>query len=368
MQIEAAILRQVNAPFSLEKVELAPPQEHEVVVRIVATGMCHTDLSVRAGHLPFPALPCVLGHEGSGIVTAVGAGVERVAVGDPVLMSFAACGGCDRCAAGEPAYCRDFFRLNMLGKRLDGSCTHHQHDEPIQACFFGQSSFASHALVHERNLVKVPTDLPLELLGPLGCGLQTGAGAVLNYLKPEPGSSLAVFGAGAVGLAAVMAAKIAGCSTIIAVDIHDSRLQLARELGATHTVNSARDDLADAIRGITRGGVNHSVEATGIPAVMAASIELLAKPGQAALLGAARFGAKVEIDMLALSGGNSIKALTEGDAVPDEFIPHLIELYRQGRFPFDRLVRFYDFEQINQAVEDAESGATIKPVIRMPTT
>lgn len=366
MKIRAAIVRKSRSEFAIEPVDLGAPQSHEVVVQVVAAGMCHTDLSVRDGHIPFPPLPCVLGHEGAGIVAAVGAEVTAVAVGDRVAMSFAACGRCDKCAHGEPAYCRNFFPLNFLGTRMDGSHTHHQGDGALQACFFGQSSFATHALVHERNLVKIPDDVPLELMGPLGCGLQTGAGAVLNYLKPAPGSSIAVFGVGAVGLAAVMAAKVAGCGTIIAVDIHENRLSLARELGATHTVNSDRQSAHEGIQQVCQGGVNYSVEATGIPAVMAAAIESLAKPGHAALLGAARGGVKVEIDMLAFAGGNTIKALTEGDAVPAAFIPTLIALYRAGKFPFDRLVQFYELDAINQAARDAESGAVIKPIIRMP--
>lgn len=366
MKIEAAIVHARNAPFTIETVDLDAPAEGEVLVQVVAAGICHTDLSVISGTIPFPPFPNILGHEGAGIVAALGPGVTDFDVGDHVVMSFAFCGTCARCSIGEQAYCEDFFTQNFGGSRPGGHCAHHGSNGAIHDHFFGQSSFASHALVAQRHLVKVPKDIPLELLAPLGCGLQTGAGAVLNYLRPEPGSSLAVFGTGAVGLAAIMAARVAGCGPIIAVDIHDHRLALALELGATHAINSRTSDLTERIMGITGRGMNYSVEATGIPAVMAQAVELLAKPGKAALLGASNAGAKVEIDARALTGGNSVRGIIEGDAVPRAFIPQLITLYREGRFPMDRLIRCYAFDQINQAASDAATGATIKPVIRMP--
>jgi aryl-alcohol dehydrogenase len=225
----AAVVHHLNAPFSLEEVELDEPRADEVLLRMVATGLCHTDLSAQAGIVPFP-LPGVVGHEGAGVVESVGAAVQRVARGDHVLASFSSCGHCMECRGGHPALCESFHPLNLsAGTRPDGTHTIHQGAEPLSGHFFGQSSLARHAIVDERCLVKVPPDAPLHMLAPLGCGIQTGAGAVLNVLRPEPGCSLAVFGIGAVGCAAVMAAALSSAARIIAIDVVPARLELARE-------------------------------------------------------------------------------------------------------------------------------------------
>jgi aryl-alcohol dehydrogenase len=371
MQIQAALLRHTQAAFTIETVELDTPRADEVVVEIVAAGLCHTDLAVRDGVIPVPAMPSILGHEGAGVVTAIGAAVSKVEVGDHVALSFAACGTCAPCHAGRPAHCANFLAANFAGRRADGSCTHHQHGQEINACFFGQSSFASHALVQARHVVRVPRDMPLQLLGPLGCGLQTGAGTILNTLKPAPGSSVAIFGAGAVGLAALMAAKIAGCATIIAVDVHPARLALAQELGATHVIdarviNGREADAVAQIKQITGVGADYVIEAAGVPDVIVQSIRACRRLGEVALLGVGRRDAPLPLLVGDLRTGAVIRSVIEGDSVPDVFIPQLIEFYRQGRFPFDRLIKFYDLEQINDAAHDAETGLTIKPVIRMP--
>lgn len=365
MQIKAAVHRLAFQPLSIERLELSEPQAEEVLVRVVASGICHTDLMVRDGHVPLPKLPCVLGHEGAGIVLAVGDAVNRVEVGDHVLLSFASCGECDRCLSQEPAYCRNFFMENFSGRRRDGTCTLHNHEEEVHGSFFGQSSFASHSLVHQRNLVKVAKDVPLELLGPLGCGLQTGAGAVLNFLKPSAGSSLVVYGVGAVGIAAVMAAQISGCKTIIAVDVHDNRLALAFELGATHVINAREHSPVEKIKELVVGGADYVVEASGMPPVMVNALQSVRQAGSVALLGVAPAGSKVELDMNLLGGGRIIKSCIEGDSVPDTFIPELIEFYRKGQFPLEKLIKFYELEDINQAIEDSEKGEILKAVVRM---
>ncbi|HWI09946.1 MAG TPA: NAD(P)-dependent alcohol dehydrogenase [Burkholderiaceae bacterium] len=368
MQIQAALLRHEHADFSVETVDLGAPQADEVLVDIVATGLCHTDLAVRDGVFPFPAMPNVLGHEGAGVVSAVGSAVLDIDVGDHVVLSFAFCGSCAQCDAGRPAYCDNGMGLNVSGRRPDGSCTHHQHGQPINACFFGQSSFASHALVKARHVVKVARDIPLELLGPLGCGIQTGAGTILNSLKATAGSSVAIFGAGAVGMSAIMAAKIAGCATIIAVDVQPTRLALARELGATHVVNGRVADAVACIKEITGAGADFVVEATGLPDVVAQSIRSCRKLGQVALLGVGKMDAPLPLVLGDFMAGMVIRYVLEGDSVPSVFVPQLIEFYRQGRFPFDRLIKFYDLDAINDAARDADAGGTIKPVIRMPRT
>jgi aryl-alcohol dehydrogenase len=366
MQIQAAVMRAANSPLSLEEVSLDQPRSDELLIKLVATGICHTDIAVLGGHIPYPATPCVLGHEGAGVVVAVGSSIFNFDIGDHVSLSFASCGECIRCGEGHPAYCDNFVRANFMGRRLDGSHTHNCESGTLNASFFGQSSFATFAIVSARNAVKISPDFPLELAGPLGCGLQTGAGGVLNVLKPKPGSSIAVFGAGAVGGAAIMAAKVAGCSCIIVIDMHDSRLQLAKELGATDIINARDGNVVERIRQISgTNGTNFSVEATGVPALIKTSVECLAVLGTALLLGAYPSQTVIDFPLIALQYGRSIRMSTEGDSTPSEFIPRLIELHRKQQFPFEKMVRFYDFDQINQAISDAETGVTIKPIIRM---
>src|ERR1700751_3768726 len=243
MQISAAVVQEVGAPFTLTDVDLQDPAPDEVVVQIAGAGICHTDVAVQQGHLPFP-LPGVLGHEGSGTVVGVGSDVTRVVPGDQVAISFNSCAECRQCAKGQPAYCHGFLEYNFGGVRPDGSSGLASAGTKLGANFFGQSSLATHALAHERNIVKLPPGTPVELVGPLGCGVQTGAGAVMNSLDVQTGSTVVVAGAGAVGLSAVMAAVVREAASIIAVDLHDSRRTLATELGATHTINPKAGPLA----------------------------------------------------------------------------------------------------------------------------
>ncbi len=364
MEIQAAVCREKGS-FALEQVDLAEPQADEVLVKIVACGMCHTDLAVRDQHLPLP-LPAVLGHEGAGIVERVGAGVTKFRRGDHVVLSYGSCGKCGNCLAGRPAYCAEFLAYNVGTRRPDGSCTHQQQGKPITGAFFYQSSFATYALTHVRNVVKVANDLPLEVLAPLGCGIQTGAGAVFNCLRPQAGSSIAIFGAGAVGLSAVMAAAVAGCAVIIVVDVLESRLVLARELGATCVVNAKNADAVAAVREASGGGVDSAVEATGIPAVMTQAFDSLNGTGTVVVLGVAPAGATVSVDASSLLGGKKLRGAIEGESIPEVFIPQLIALWKAGKFPFDRLAKFYSFDQINEAAHDSERGLAIKPIIRMP--
>jgi len=231
--------------------------------------------------------------------------------------------------------------------------------------FFGQSSFSTYALCTEANLVKVPKELNLEILGPLGCGINTGAGAVLNSLKVTPGSTIAVFGTGAVGLSAIMAAKVAGCSKIIGIDIQDERLKFAKELGATHIFNIKKVDVKDEILKLTGTGLNYSLDTTGNPDVLKIAVESLEILGTCGLVGVSPPGTQAQVDMLSLLFGRTLKGIIEGDSVPQIFIPKLIEYYQQGRFPFDKMITFYEgLGQINQAVEDTKTFA-IKPIIRV---
>ena len=271
------------------------------------------------------------------------------------------------CLSGWPTYCLNFYDQNFGGSRPDGSNALSKDGETVHGRFFGQSSFANYSVAAERSVVKVREEAPLELLGPLGCGVQTGAGGVLNTLRPEAGTSIAVFGTGAVGMSAIMAAAIAGCTIIIGIDVEASRLELAQELGATHTINGAETDAVEEIGGITGGGTNYSLETTAVPAVFRQAVDCLAPTGVCGLVGAAPLGTEASLDMNnILIPGRTVRGIVEGDAVPDVIIPRLIELYDKSRFPFDRLVEFYDLEEINRAAKDAEDGTTIKPVIRMP--
>ncbi|CAG9210970.1 Aryl-alcohol dehydrogenase [Paraburkholderia tropica] len=363
--VTAAVARGKGEPFTIQKARLRGPKDDEVLVRVVATGLCHTDLIVRDQYYPVP-LPAVLGHEGAGVVEAVGPGVKNLQPGDHVVLTYGACGHCQPCAGGHGAYCSHFFGLNFGGADLEGhTAIEDEEGRPLHDHFFAQSSFASHALARENNAIKVSKDAPLELLGPLGCGIQTGAGAVINSLKVTPGSSFASFGAGAVGLSAVMAARVAGATTIIAVDIVPSRLELAKELGATHTINSREVDVVETIRAITGGGVNFALESTGIAPVLSSAIESLGTLGAIGVVGAPPLGTKAEFDINSLLlNGRTIRGIVEGDSVPQRFIPQLVELYQQGRFPFDKLVKFYPVEQINEAAEDSTRGVTLKPILR----
>jgi aryl-alcohol dehydrogenase len=308
-------------------------------------------------------LPAVFGHEGAGIVERVGARVAKVQPGDHVAMSYLTCGACPACLKGKPARCSRFFPHNFLGSRMDGSTAMRKGQEAIHSHFFGQSSFASYTIANERNVVKVPGDLPVEIMGPLGCGIQTGAGGVINSLKAQAGSSIAIFGVGSVGISAIMAAVVSGCTKIIAVDIKDDRLTLAKEFGATHTINSAKADTLAEISMIA-GGLDYALECAGIPAVLRTAFDALSTSGVCGLIGIAPFGSQVALDMGNILNGRSLIGITMGDAIPDVFIPTLIDLYRQGRFPFDRMVTFYPFEEINQAAKDSEKGKTLKAVLK----
>jgi Zn-dependent alcohol dehydrogenase len=369
IEVTVAVLREAGAKLQVERAELGVPRPDEVRVRVVATGVCHTDMVVRDQLFPTP-LPIVLGHEGAGVVESVGSAVTTIVPGDHVVMTYMSCGLCLPCETGHPAHCSHMHPLNFGGGRLDGSTStcSCEGNAPIHDHFFGQSSFSTYVVANERNVVKVSKKAPLELLGPLGCGIQTGAGSVLKAMKVEAGASFAAFGSGAVGLAAVMAAKVAGATTIIAVDVTPSRLELALELGATHVINSRQEDPVARIREITGGGVNYSLECSGRAEVLRQAIDAVTTLGTCGIVGATKMGTEVAFNINdVMIPGKRIIGIVQGDVVANAFIPTLVDLYLQGRFPFDKLCRFYTFDQINEAMADSESGITIKPILRMPT-
>ena len=356
----AAVLHELSAPLELLDVALDDLRDDEVVVRIAGVGVCHTDLGAIDG-VPDLPLPAVLGHEGAGVIEQVGAAVEHLAPGDRVVLSYDSCRHCSRCRRGHHPYCEQFFALNSSGRRIDGSATLARDGEPVHGSFCGQSSFATHAVASERNAVRVQQqDSPLALLGPLGCSVMTGAGAVLRVLRPLPGSSLAVFGAGAVGLAAVMAAKAAGCETIVAVEPDEQRRALAEELGATHAVAPSG---ARAVRGILRRGVDFAIEAVGAPQVIADALKSLASPGTCATLGFRGSPNPVTIDQGHLIYGRTLTGVIEGGADPHDLIPELLDLHSNGDLPFERLITTFPLPEINAALDAARSGRVIKPVL-----
>lgn len=363
MIIKAAVTHNPGADFKMEEVDLKGPKQDEVLVKIVSCGVCHTDAAAKYQHIPVQ-LPAVLGHEGAGIVQEVGDGVKGIKKGDHVALSFSSCGVCENCLTGRPYVCKDFNLLNFGGIMNDGTKRLSQGDKEIST-FFGQSSFATYATVNERNIVVVDKDVDLALLGPLGCGFQTGAGTVLNGLKPEAGSSLVVFGMGSVGFTAVMGAKIAGCEKIIVVGGNTDKLKMAKEFGATHTINyKETNDVVDEIKRITEGGADYTLDTTGVPAIINQAMYALKVLGTCAIVGVAG-DVTLNIQNALMGEGKTMKGFIEGNSIPKLFIPRLIQYYKEGRFPIDRLITKYKFEDINQAFEDSHSGRTIKPVLIM---
>jgi aryl-alcohol dehydrogenase len=363
MKITAAVSRGAAEAPALEQLELEEPRPGEMRVRLVATGICHTDLHEHPGrHSPHPI---VLGHEGAGVVEELGEGVTGFAVGDHVILSGNSCGQCPSCKANRPTYCDLAMPLCFGGQRLDGSTS--LDGGAVHSHFFGQSSFATHSIVPQRTAVKMDKDLPLEKLGPLGCGVVTGAGAVIEALKVGYGDTIAVFGTGGVGLSAVMAARLVGARRIVAVDVNRERLELARELGATDCVPADEDGVAEKIRAVTGRGVDFSFNTTTVPEVHTTALEVLAMNGTAGFVAAPR-GDWAPRMFAMLAGGRQLRGILGGDAHPGLFLPMLADYWRQGRFPFDRLLTFYPFAEIDRAFADAHSGKAIKPVLLIGET
>jgi aryl-alcohol dehydrogenase len=365
VKINAAIARAAHQPFSIEEADIEDPRADEVLVKIHGVGLCHTDLIARDQFIPI-ALPAILGHEGAGVVAAVGDQVNKVKVGDRVVLSFASCGRCMRCAENLPSYCASFPALNYSGRRPDGSTGLSISGAPISSSFFGQSSFASHALTHERNLVKVDDpSMPLQILGPLGCGFQTGAGAVMRSLACEPGSSICVFGGGPVGLAAVMGAAIRGCGTIILVEPIAARRAMAKALGATHLIDSASGEVDEAIRAIVPAGVDYALDSSGREEVVMTGLGALGSHGLLGLVGVPpRPESAISVNLASLiTFGHRIHGIIEGDSDLDRFIPELLDHFKAGRFPFDTLVKTYPIDQINEAIAAQLRGDCIKAVL-----
>jgi aryl-alcohol dehydrogenase len=365
MEIRAAITKEKGS-LSIEKMQLAEPRATEVLVKIVASGVCHTDAAGIQGFIPWVKYPMVFGHEGVGIVEQVGSAVESLKPGDRVGLTFPSCGNCSYCISGAPYACDHVNDLFFSGAYKDGTYRISQNGKDIGS-FFGQGAFADHVIVDARNAVKIVgvPDEKIKYLCSPGCGVQTGAGAVLNRCKPEPASTLVVFGVGGVGMAAVMAAKIAGCVKIIAVDIVPERLELSKEFGATDTINAKEvSDVVSKIKDLTDGGAHYSVEVSGVASVSLQAIQCLRRLGTAvvsSVTGPAEIS--IAIEGMLMNPSVTFAGLTEGASNPQDFIPRLVEYYKAGQLPIDKLVQFYPFEDIQRGFDDSHSGKTIKPIL-----
>ncbi len=356
----AAVLSEAGGDPKLTDVEIRDPVDDEVLVRIDAVGICHTDISV-AARRPARGLPMVFGHEGAGTVHAVGPRA-RLQVGQPVVLTFASCGSCGQCGAGRPAYCEHATDLNLRGDGGGPGSAVRDARGPITAGFFGQSSLAGYALARQRNTIAVPDGLDPVLAAPLGCSVQTGVGTVRHALRPAPHEAVAVFGAGAVGLSAVAAAHSAGCRTVVAVDPVPQRRRLAAELGASATVDPGNDDVVAAVVELTGGGAHAALDTTAVPAVLAAALAALRPRGTLAVVGLGAPVAELPVGLI-MGRGLTVRGVVEGDSDPPEFIPELAHLVRSGALPVQRLVTTYDFDDFDTAWADAKAGRAVKPVL-----
>ena len=364
MRIRAAVSREGQPAPVIEVVDLSPPRADEVLGRIAAAGVCHTDLRAHTGGAWSTPRPIVLGHEGAGVIEAVGAGVLHVKPGDRVVLSGSSCGLCPSCRDNYPSYCREVIPRSFGGQRMDGSSALSQEGQPLHGHFFGQSSFATHAVADARGAVRIADDVPFDLAAPLGCGVLTGAGAVLNAFALKAGQTLVVFGTGSVGLSAVMAARLAGAREIIAIDPLPQRRALALELGATAALDAAHEDLVAVVRGLLPDGADYALNTTVVPEVYLAALRVLGMRGVAAFVSAPPQPLSVPLPLL-LGGGRTLRGLIGGDSAPQRDIPLLLDFWRQGRFPMDRLLTPFAFEDIAGAFAAFHHGSVIKPVLRM---
>ena len=346
----------------LEEAQLDDPREGELLVRIEACGVCHTDRKFQE----VVPLPAVLGHEGTGIVEETGAGVKTIKPGDRVILSYPWCGSCPYCQHDEPYKCEKIHSLKFNGSRADKSKTIFQNGKPITSAFFQQSSFATHAITLERSVIPVQTDLPAEMLAALPCSIQTGAGTVINSFNIKKNESLIIFGAGVVGLSALMAAKVVGAHPVICVDRIKSRLDLAGELGADHILNIDDGEVPVRLRAVLPRGVQYALETSTTVKGLEDALECIGQGGKIGIVSYPYGGEKFPFTTknLFLRLG-SIQGIVQGHSVPGKFIPTLIEWQEKGIFPYQKLISVYDFTAINDAFRDVADGGVVKPVLMM---
>ncbi len=365
MKAKAAILFEVGQKLDIREVDVQSPQAGEVMIKMAVGGVCHSDLHVMTGHL-VGALPAILGHEGSGIVAEVGPGVTTLKAGDHVIpMWRLSCGTCEYCSDARPALCAAGSQVRMTGRLLDGTTRFKYQGQEIKH-FAGVSSFSEYSVIPAAAVLKIPQEFPLEMAALLGCGVITGVGAVFNAAKVRPGSTVAVFGTGGVGMNVVQGAVIAGAEKIIAVDILDSKLEMAKKFGATHTVNSKQTKAVDAVRALTGGrGVDYAFEVIGLPETIRQAYDSLSKRGMAVAIGVAPMTKEVSVPIMTLVYEERVlTGSVYGSSRPWIDIPMLMRLYDAGKLKLDELLtRRYPFSQINEAYAALERGEVLRSIV-----
>ncbi|MNZ54568.1 S-(hydroxymethyl)glutathione dehydrogenase [compost metagenome] len=358
--MKAAVFHQVGTPLSIEDVAISKPGPREVLVRTVAVGMCHSDLHFVDGHYPWPAGPVVLGHEAAGIVEAVGSDVYTVKPGDHVVTCLSAfCGHCAHCVTGHLSLC-----VSPETKRREGEESRLTYVQKPMTQFVNLSAYAEQMLVHENALVAIRKDMPLDRAALLGCAVTTGTGAVFNTAKVRPGDTVAVIGCGGIGLAAINGAALAGASRIIAIDMLDNKLELAKQFGATDVVNAKNGDAVQQVIELTRGGVHHSFECIGLKQTAEQAFGMLARGGCATVIGMIKPGTKLELDPYALLHERKIQGSFMGSNRFPVDLPNLVDYYMQGRLKLDEMIsQRIKLEQINEGFDELRRGELARSVI-----
>jgi S-(hydroxymethyl)glutathione dehydrogenase/alcohol dehydrogenase len=361
--MKAAVLYEVNTPLKLEDVTLDDPQENEILVKLEATGVCHSDLHYIKGDLPLP-VPFVPGHEGAGIVEKVGPCVTTVKPGDHVILMVAiSCGKCSYCLSGRPTLCVENLPIQMMATLPGGGVRLHKGEQAINH-LFGLACFAEKVVVHERSAVKIREDAPWDVVCLLGCAVSTGIGAAINTTKAKPGESIAIFGCGGVGMSAVIGAKLVGAK-VIAIDTLDSKLKKAKELGADYVINASQDDPQVKITEILGGGADYAIECIGKVDVIAQALNCIRIGGLLIIVGMPPLVDMLTIPPFQFLMGKTITGSMQGDIVAPVDIPRYVDLFMEGKLPIDKLItRTYKLDQINEAFEALKKGEVIRSVIK----
>ncbi|KUJ06727.1 putative alcohol dehydrogenase [Mollisia scopiformis] len=366
----ALVVEKPGSPFILQDVTLDEVRDNEVLVEMKYTGLCHTDIVVQQGLMPVGDYPAILGHEGAGIVRRIGRSVKdkSLIVGDEVLLSFSSCGNCSYCAQSQNGSCPHITAINFTGTRLaDGSNPARLHDgTAVRSKFFGQSSFSKLAVVSETSILKCElSSEEFAIMAPMGCGYYTGAGTVMRVLRPKQETTFAILGMGAVGLSALMTAKAMGVQRVIAVDILDTKLDLAVSLGASDIINSGRiTSISAAIKDLVSEGVNQILDTTGLGFLIEDGIRALGHGGTFALVGTPRPGQSIAIDPLDFFlSCKRIIGVIEAASNPVQVIPELVDLHRKGLFPIEKLSHLYSVNGLDQALVDLKAGTVVKPIL-----
>ncbi len=363
--MKAAVLHEPNTPLKIEELALDDPQENEILVKLVATGVCHSDLHFMKGDVPQPT-PFVPGHEGAGVVEKVGPSVTTVQPGDHVILMVAiSCGKCQHCLQGRPTMCVENLPIQMMGTLPGGQMRLRKGDQAVHH-LFGLACFAEKTVVHERSAVKIRADAPLDVVCLLGCGASTGIGAATNSTGLRVGESIVIYGCGGVGLSAVMGARLAGAANIIAVDVLDSKLEKAKELGATHLINASRDDPPAKVMELLGGGADYALEFIGNVEVTTKALASIGSGGKLVIAGMSPVTSMLTIAPFEFLIGKTITGTVQGDVTAPVDIPRYVDMFMAGRLPIDKLItRTYRLDEINEAFDAMEKGEVIRGVVKL---